>query len=438
MWTSTLDLEPKRVLVTQLLGRFWRGACFSSFAPLQVKNLPRQTLPATTWVRVRNRVAGICGSDLQMIQADGDFRIAPATIPQQRHAYPGHEVVGEVLEIGADVQQLHIGDRVVLQYGSNCLAVGVQPPCRSCALGNYNLCECGKLPGPPPIGGGWSEEMLLHEQQLFRIPTDISDDQAVLLEPASVAVHAVLRHLPRQGDRVLIMGAGTIGLLTLQVVRALVPQAEVSVLARYPFQIEQATRRGAAHIIYPQDSYTGIQRATDAQLYEGVLGNRMLLGGYDVIYDSVGSQKTLHHALRWARTQATVVLVGLSPHMMHIDLTPVWYHEVNLIGSMGSGVEAWPPASSEQRTTFEVAAELIKRGLLNPENLITHRFPLNNYQAAITTAAEKAQSRAVKVVFDYSLLPASVVPNVRASAARRRRAARLSPDTLLAHDEQTP
>ncbi len=435
MWTSTLDLDPKRVLVTQLLGRFWRGACFSSFAPLQVKNLPRQTLPATTWVRVRNRVAGICGSDLQMIQADGDFRIAPATIPQQRHSYPGHEVVGEVLEIGADVQQLHIGDRVVLQYGSNCLAAGVQPPCRSCAQGNYNLCECGKLPGPHPIGGGWSEEMLLHEQQLFRIPTDISDDQAVLLEPASVAVHAVLRRLPRQGDRVLIMGAGTIGLLTLQVVRALVPQAEVSVLARYPFQIEQATRLGAAHIIYPQDSYTGIQRATDAQLYEGVLGNRMLLGGYDVIYDTVGSQKTLHHALRWARAQSTVVLVGLSLHMMHIDLTPIWYREVNLLGSLSTGIEIWPIGTNEQRSTFEVTAELIKRRQIHPEHLITHRFPLTSYQAAMMTAVEKAQSRAIKVVFDYSLLPASVVPNVRASATRLRRpASNISP----LDDQDTP
>ncbi|SRR6266487_617570 len=438
MWTSTLDLDPKRVVVTQLLRRFWRGACFSSFAPLQVQNIPRQALPATSWVRVRTRLAGICGSDLHLIQVDGDLRIAPAAIPQQRRSYPGHEVVGEVLEVGADVQFLNVGDRVALQYGPNCLSTGMQPLCRSCALGHYNLCERGNLPPPHPIGGGWSEEMLLHEQQLFHIPTDMNDEQAVLLEPASVAVHAVLRHLPRSGDRVLIVGAGTIGLLTLQTVRALAPQAEISVLARHPFQVEQATRLGAAHIIYPQDSYIGIQRATGAQFYQSASGNRTLLGGYDVIYDSVGSQKTLHHALRWARTQATVVLVGLSPHMMHIDLTPVWYHEVNLIGSMGSGVEAWPPASSEQRTTFEVAAELIKRGLLNPENLITHRFPLNNYQAAITTAAEKAQSRAVKVVFDYSLLPASVVPNVRASAARRRRAARLSPDTLLAHDEQTP
>src|SRR2546427_549353 len=88
MWTSALELSPKRVILTQLLGRIWHGAYFSSFAPLQVQNLPRQPLPAANWVRVRNRLAGICGSDLHMIYVDGDFRIAPAVLPGHRYSYP--------------------------------------------------------------------------------------------------------------------------------------------------------------------------------------------------------------------------------------------------------------------------------------------------------------------------------------------------------------
>ncbi len=422
MWTSTLDLSPKRVILTNLLGRFWRGAYFSSFAPLRVENTPRQPLPGTGWVRVRNRLAGICGSDLHLIYADGDLRVAPAALPNNATTYLGHEVVGEVIEIGDDVQQLQVGDRVVLQHGINCLSSGVQPLCRSCASGNYGLCERGTLPGPHPIGGGWSEEMLLHEQQLFRVPTDMLDTQAVLLEPSAVAVHTVLRHVPQAGDRVLIIGAGTIGLLTLQVVRALAPQAEISVQARYPFQVEKATRMGAAHIIYPQDSYTGVQQATQAQLYTGLLGNQMLLGGYDVIYDTIGNQQTIHNALRWARARATVVLVGLNLHMMHIDLTPVWYQEINLVGTLGQGMETWPPATDTQRPTFTITADMIMNGVLQPEQLITHHFALNNYRQALLTAIDKREQRAIKVVFDYSLLPASVVPNVRASARQPRRA----------------
>src|SRR3989442_12603099 len=136
MWTSTLELSPRRVILTQVLGRVWHGAYFSSFAPLQVQNLPRQTLPTPNWVRVRNRLAGICGSDLPLVYVDRDFRIAPAALPSNRHSHPGHEVVGEVIEVGNDVEYLQVGDRVVLQSGPNCLSTGTQTLCRSCAIGN--------------------------------------------------------------------------------------------------------------------------------------------------------------------------------------------------------------------------------------------------------------------------------------------------------------
>ncbi len=427
MWTSTLELNPSRVILTQLLGRFWRGAYFSSFAPLQVQNLPRESLPAANWVRVRNRLAGICGSDLHLIYVDGDFRIAPAAIPRHSRSYPGHEVVGEVIEVGDDVQELRVGDRVVLQHGLNCTSAGVQPPCSSCASGNYNLCEHAVLPGPQPIGGGWSEEMLLHESQLFRVPSDIRDEQAVLLEPSAVAVHAILRSLPQPGDHALIIGAGTIGLLILQAVRALAPQAEISVLARHAFQVEQAMRMGATRILYSEDGYQGVQRATGAQLFQGIFGNQMLLGGYDVIYDTVGSKRTIHNALRWAAARSTVVMVGLSLHMLHIDLTPIWYQEVNLIGTNGHGMETWPIGSQERRSTFDITAEMIERGQLHPEKLITHQFPLSDYRQALTTATDKARYRTIKVVFDYSRLPASVVPNVRAASRQRRPASTIAP-----------
>ncbi len=418
MWTSTLDLDPTRVIPTKLLGLFWRNAYFSSFAPLQVQNLPRQPLPAANWVRVRNSLAGICGSDLHLIFADGDFNVAPAALPGHRRSYPGHEVVGEVIEVGEDVNTLHVGDRVVLQNGPNCITAGVQPPCRSCASGNYGLCENGELPGSQPIGGGWSEEMLLHEQQLFRVSSAISDEQAVLLEPAAVAVHAVLRRLPRAGERALIIGAGTIGLLTLQVIHALAPHVQVNVMARHAFQVERAANMGAK-VIYPENSYQQVQQTTSARLYRGPAGNKMLLGGYDVIFDTIGSKRTTHDALRWTRAGGTIVMVGLYLHRMRIDLTPIWYQEINLIGTMGHGMESWPIGSSEQRSTFEITTEMIAREQIKPEELITHRYLLNEYREALMDAREKTHNRVVKVVFDFSRQPASVVPNVRAAARQR-------------------
>ncbi len=415
MWISTLELSIQRVLPTQILGRFWRGAYFSSLAPLQVRNEPRPQLISSNWVRVRNILSGICGSDLHLVFTDGDLRIAPAALPAHEHSYPGHEVVGEIIEVGENTQELQVGDRVVLRSSPNCLSEGINPPCSLCLRGDYNLCENINLPTPHPIGGGWSEEMLLPEQQLFRIPAEMNDEQAVLLEPTAVALHTVLRHLPQAGDKVLIIGAGTIGLLTLQVVRSLSPKAEISVMARHTFQVEQATRMGATTIVYGRDSYETIRRTTGAKLYTGALNNKMLLGGYDVIYDTVGNKSTVNNSLRWTRAGGTIVISGVNLHLMTIDLSPVWFQEVNLLGTMAHGMETWPLGSSQQRSTFEIATDMIIKGIIQPEKLITHRFALNNFREALQTAMNKKGSRAIKVVFDAALLRASAVPNMHTS-----------------------
>jgi threonine dehydrogenase-like Zn-dependent dehydrogenase len=427
MWTSTLNRNLNRVLLTKLLGRVYPDIYYSSLSPLRVANIPRSALPAANWVRVRNRLAGICDSDLHLVYADADARISVVALPNYKYIYPGREVVGEVIEIGEEVQYLSVGDRVVLQYMPNCLSTGAKPVCRACNIGNYNLCEYGTLPGPEPIGGGWCEEMLLHEQQLFRLPIELSDEQGVMLEPTAVALHAILRHLPQKNDNILIIGAGTIGLLTLQVLRTLIPKVRISMLARYPFQIEQATRLGANNIIYPANPYASVQRATQARLYKGMLNNSTLVGGYDVIYDTVGQQKTLHHALRWLRSQGTMVIVGRSLHMMNIDLTPIWHQETNLLGSLSHGIETWPPGagagsmgSLAHRSTFSIVTELIEQKHLQPEQLITRRFSLNNYKDALKSASNKKSYQSIKVLFDYSLLPASAVPNVHASVRPHR------------------
>ncbi|QBD80071.1 hypothetical protein EPA93_30445 [Ktedonosporobacter rubrisoli] len=424
MWTATLDSSPQRNFIVRLLNGFWPTVGISSLAPLRVQNLPRQALPAPTWVRVRNRLAGICAADLHLIHADR--RIAPAAVPRFWSRYPGREVVGEVIEPGDQVRYLRAGDRVVWQYGPNCISSGMQPPCHFCASGNYELCEQDKLPGPAPFGGGWSEEMLLHEQQLFRIPALLSDEQAVLLAPTAIALHAVLRFLPRSGERALIVGSGTIGLLVLQVLRLLSPQTEVSVLIRHAFQVEQATRLGATHIIYPQHSYSDIQRATRARLYRGPGGNKVLAGAHDVIYDTVGSQDSLQHALRWLRARGTLVLVGREPRLVKLDLTPLWYREANLIGSASYGSECWPVGSQGRRSTFSLASELIGQGKIQPEKLVTHHFAVTNYRHALLTVLHKEQSHAIKAVFDHSLLPASVVPGKQTSSQQKLSGARVS------------
>ena len=193
---------------------------------------------------------------------------------------------------------------------------------------------------------------------------------------------------------VTVIGCGMIGLSVVQALRALSPSCRIAAMARYPHQAEQARRLGAGEIIGPDDDpYAAVARLTGARLYSGPLNNRTLLGGMDVIYDCVGSQRTLGDALRWARAGGTVVLAGVRLAPLHVDLTPVWYQEVDLIGLLAHGREQW---NGRQWSTYELTVELLRQGALITEGLVTHRFPLDQWHTAVRTAADK-RSGAIKV-----------------------------------------
>jgi 2-desacetyl-2-hydroxyethyl bacteriochlorophyllide A dehydrogenase len=321
-------------------------------------------------------------------------------MPGAGYAYMGHEIVGEVTEVGQGVTRLKVGDRVVEERGRSCLALGRQPLCRQCAIGNYNLCEAPvEELRSDTVGGGWSEELVTAEGFLFPIPDELSDEQAVLIEPIGSGLRAVTRHTPQPGEKVLIIGQGTQGLGTLLSIRALQPDCHVTVLARFPYQADMARRCGADEIIMlGADLYQEAARLTGGKVYQGMFGNRMLLGGFDVVYDCVGIPSTLKDALRLARARGTVVLVGVYLEPMKIDLTPVWYWEVDLIGVFAHGAEDW---QGERVDTFELIARLMREGKMKVDGLISHRFTLPEYRQAIATAIQQPRTHSIKVVFDY-------------------------------------
>jgi L-iditol 2-dehydrogenase len=140
-----------------------------------------------------------------------------------------------VIEAGPEVDNVGVGDRVAMRIDwPSCFQQDLAQPCRQCAAGNYMLCENVGLRPAPVIdaGCGFSPFMVMHRTQPFRIPPALTDDEAVLLEPTAVAVHAVMRRAPRPGEKVLVIGSGTIGLLTLAVAKALEPGCQVFCVAR--------------------------------------------------------------------------------------------------------------------------------------------------------------------------------------------------------------
>jgi threonine dehydrogenase-like Zn-dependent dehydrogenase len=197
---------------------------------------------------------------------------------------------------------------------------------------------------------------------------------------------------------VMVIGCGTQGLFTIQAVRAVQPSCEITALARFDYQAEMARKGGADHIIMlGADAYAEVARLTGGRLYKGLLGNKVILGGFDVVYDCVGLPNTLRDALRWARSRGTVVIVGVYLSPMKIDLTPVWYNEVNLLGVMAHGMEEW---EGERLSTFDLIVRWIREGKLKMEGFITHRFPLSEYREAILTAIEQPRTSSIKVIFD--------------------------------------
>jgi threonine dehydrogenase-like Zn-dependent dehydrogenase len=402
MRTMCLDVSVPRILLTKILGHVSQRAYFAPTAPLRLIELPDPPLPAPDWVRARNQLCGICGSDLHQLFLDVGLDVAPVALPSHQRTYLGHEMVARVVEVGAAVSDFEVGDRVV-RWGraEDCRARGRAELCPACARGHRVLCQMASEPRRHhPIGGGFGDTFIAPASTLLPVPADLDDEQAIFTEPAAVALHAAWRCIPRPGERVLVIGCGSIGFLLIQALRVLQPRCEISAVAQFPWQAEMARTFGAKQaFLSSDDGFAQAARLTGARLYTGRGENRMLMGGFDVIFDVVGLSTTLNNALRWTRAGGTVVLVGVNLHRMRLDLTPVWYQEVNLVGAVGHDVVTW---EGETLSNFELAMRWMQTGRLQCRDLLTHVFPLSAYRQAFATALDKRAHRSIKVAFDLN------------------------------------
>jgi threonine dehydrogenase-like Zn-dependent dehydrogenase len=297
---------------------------------------------------------------------------------------PGHEIVGD----------LDDGRRVVVIPVLHCAARGVNPPCDMCRAGRINLCErvafgdlepglqCGFCES---TGGGWSQEMVVHESQLVDVPADLTDEEAVLVEPTACAVHAAHQVAD---DVVAVIGAGALGLLTIAALGALgTPRGPFIATAKHPDQQRWAKELGADTVCAPGELERMVRSAT-ASL---VLDHGQLTGGVDAAIDCVGSGDSIVQAIRVCAPGGTVYLVGM-PGVTTLDLTPVWQREVGL-----RGVYAYD--EHDDRThDFASAIDLIRR--LDLGRLVSARYPLSRYRDAIDHAANAGRRGAVKIAFD--------------------------------------
>ncbi len=393
------DNDIKRIALLKAASKISRNAPFWPISPVRYAEVIEPDLPGPDWLRVRNIACGLCGSDIHFLYMDMATDCFPAGLPGIARKFLGHELVAEVIETGKGVKGFTKGDRVALRIDwPSCFQLGIEPRCPQCAQGNYMLCQnIGKKTLPVrDTGGGFSSRMLMHRTQPFKIPASFTNDQAVLLEPVACAVHGVCKEKPRRGESVLVVGCGTIGLFTIAVARAMEPGARICALARYPFQAELAKRMGADEAVMGRSSkYARLAEITGASYWKGYMNNEILLGGFDVIYDTIGNDQSVRDSLRWARGGGAVVIIGINFKPGRLDYTPVWNQEIRLTGINCHADEAG------RKSSFDIAASLIKSGKVKTDGIITHRFPMERFRDAVEVFHSKGAQGAVKIVLEH-------------------------------------
>jgi threonine dehydrogenase-like Zn-dependent dehydrogenase len=392
-------------LATLAAGKLSYRLYLGSHACTRFGDVEEPTLPGERWVRIRTRLGGICGSDLNVIT----LKASPSTSPFSSFPFVlGHENVGEVIEVGRAVYTVSPGDRVAANPLLCCEPRGIEPPCSACAAGDHSRCAHftdgalapGMLIGTTrELGGSWGEQFVAHESQLVRIPESMSDEDAVLIEPFACSVHAVRANLPAAGERVLVIGAGSIGLLTIAALHALAPEAHITALARHGFQGAHAERLGAQRIVPARGDYlSSLAEAAGTRLLQPIIGKPVGVGGFDRTFVCIGGARGMDDAMRFTRAGGTIVLLGNSSTMNGLDWTPLWLKELTVRGSLCYGAHRH---ASPARTAFDEAAELIANGQAPIRPLLTHTFPLAEYQSAIATAMDKSGAESVKVAFRF-------------------------------------
>lgn len=393
-----------RYLFVRTLGHRSSGLATSSMSCIRMMDIEPPRLPTSEWVRIRPLLSGICGSDLSTIQAKGSTYFSPLT---SAPFVLGHEVVGEILDTGCDSETLSTGDRVVIEPGLCCPVRGINPPCRFCRKGDFGLCEMimhGDIsPGIQTgycsdTGGGWSTSLVAHPFQIHKVPAQLTDEEAVLIEPFSCCLHATLKCFPGDDSTILVIGCGAIGLLTIAAIRALGAKCQILASARYPHQQSMATTLGADHVIgREEDLYETVSQLTKAEIHQPEIGKPVFIGGTDQTFDCVGSSGTIDDALRLTGSGGVVTVVGMPGIPSDIDWTAVWYKELKVQGAYAYGTETY---EGRQLRTFDLAIRLLESGQIDLKPLVTSLYPLADYRNAIGRAMAAGRQGAIKVVFD--------------------------------------
>ena len=317
-------------------------------------------------VLLRSRRVGICGTDLHYYEHGYN-----ATFVPDRPFILGHELTGEVVAVASDVQGVKPGQRVAVNPARSC---GF---CDYCKGGQINLCRktimLGSASTTPPTDGALAEFLTVRADQCHLLPEDMDDGAGAMMEPLSVALHAVKRAGTISGKRVLVTGAGTIGLLVALTARAFgaVPVAVSDLVSE---RRAKARELGVDVALDPtaRDVHDQVRELTDL--------------GFDVVFEASGAPPALRAAFDLVRPGGTIVQIGtVGTADIPIPVNQLMVKEINFRGSMRYG------------DTFDEAIRLVAAGRIKVQPFINHVFALDDSAKALQFAADRSVALKVQI-----------------------------------------
>lgn len=326
---------------------------------VEVRDIPEPDIKDGL-VKIRVEAAGLCGTDLHIFK--DEFRSWPPVVL-------GHEVAGEVVEVGAGVSGIETGQRVTTEtYFYTC------GQCRYCRAGQNNLCLNRRSIGSG-VNGGFTNYVVVPAKNIHRLPENVDYEAGALTEPLACVVHAVTTTpTVSPGDVAVIAGPGAIGLLTLQVVKAAGATVIVLGTDKDDHRLALAKQLGADHTVNVQQEDA---KALVESLTEGGFGA-------DVVYECSGAELAAAQLLTLVRRKGRYVQIGLFGKPVAWDLDQLCYKELIATGSNASIPSAW-----------NRAIQLMESGLVKTAPLITHRFPVTEWEQAFATFDDRAGVKAL-------------------------------------------
>ena len=399
-WTAPPDSSP---LVRQL-----------ATSPVALKEVPDARPLRPDWLVTRPLLTGICGSDSKQILLDfGEGGADSAmfgfcSFPQVM----GHEVVAEVTELGPEATGFEVGQRVVLNPWLSCAPRGIDPVCPACAAGDLSLCwsfTTGDISAGIHTGvssdatGGYAELMPAHSSMLYAVPDDVPTEAAVFADPFSVSLHGILRHPPAPGSKAVVWGAGALGSAAVSALRALHPDVEIAVVARFEHQAAFVRKLGA-HVVLAHEPRVQVLEELAAWsggvLQRGPGGDHWLPlchpGFVDVVYDTVGKADSFEVGARVLRSRGTIVKTGVHAPARW-EWSPLDFKELRWVGSNAFGIEE---LGGVRKHAFEHYFDLVRDGRVDLDGMLTHTFALSAWRDAFCTIADQGRTGAIKVGID--------------------------------------